>query len=185
MVVPGKYTIELHSGGQTLRQMLTIELDPRVHASQADLVAQRDLAITISHGMKSSYDAYQQVAGVRKRLAERLKSLDTAELKNAKDAAASLDKKLETVENGTKASPGLGPTNRDLARLIFSVESADAAPAESVRSAVQQSCEALSNSLSSWRQINEEDLGQLNSMLSANRESPLPIAEVETSACGK
>ena len=185
MVVPGKYTIELHSGGHTLRQMLTIELDPRVHASQADLVAQRDLAITISHGMKSSYDAYQQVAGVRKQLAERLKSLDTAELKNAKDAAASLDKKLETVENGTKASPGLGPTNRDLARLIFSVESADAAPAETVRSAVQQSCEALSNSLSSWRQINEEDLGQLNSMLSANRESPLPIAEVETSACGK
>jgi photosystem II stability/assembly factor-like uncharacterized protein len=185
LVVPGKYTVELHSNGQTLRHVLTIELDPRVHASQTDLVSQRDLAITISHGMASSHDAYQEVAKVRKQLAERLKSFDSRGLKKVKDAAASLDKKLETVENGTKAAPGLGPTNRDLARLMFSVESADAAPPETVRSAVQQSCEALGKSLTSWHQINGRELQQLNSMLSAIHQSPFPVAAVQTSGCGK
>jgi photosystem II stability/assembly factor-like uncharacterized protein len=185
LVVPGKYTIELHSGGQTLRQMLTVELDPRVQVSQPDLVAQRDLAIAVSQGMKVSYDAYQQVEKVRKQLAEQMKSLAGEELKEPKEAASALDKKLEAVGKGTKAAPGLGPTNRDLARLMFSVESADAAPAETVRSAVQQSCEALSKSLASWRQINEEDLRRLNSMLNANHQASLPVAAVEPSGCGK
>ena len=156
-----------------------------MHTSQTDLVAQRDLAIKISQGLESSYDAYQQVARLRKQLAEGLKRLDGTELKKTKDGAASLDRKLETVENGTKAAPGLGPTNRDLARLLFSVESADAAPAETLRSAVQQSCEALSKSLAPWHHINEGDLQQLNSMLNANHQSPLPVAAVEMSACGK
>ena len=43
LVVPGKYTVELRYAGQTLRQPLTIELDPRVTASQSDLTEQRDL----------------------------------------------------------------------------------------------------------------------------------------------
>src|ERR1039458_7556873 len=36
LVVPGNYTLELRVAGQTLRQPLTIELDPRVHVSQSD-----------------------------------------------------------------------------------------------------------------------------------------------------
>jgi hypothetical protein len=183
LVVPGKYTIELHSGGQILRQILTIELDPRVRTSQTDLVAQRDLAIQISQGLDSSNAAYQQVVRLRKQLAEEMKRLDGMELKKTKDGATSLDKKLETVENGTKAAPGLGPTNRDLTRLLFSVEGADAAPTETLRSAVQQSCEALSRSLASWHDINQGDLQQLNSMLDANHQ--LPVVAVEMSACGK
>jgi hypothetical protein len=91
-----------------LRQFLTIDLDRCVRTSQTDLVAQRDLAIKISQGMDSSYDAYQQVVRPRKQLAEGLKRLDSTRLKNMKDGAVLLDKKLETVENGTKAAPGLG-----------------------------------------------------------------------------
>ena len=34
LVAPGKYTVELQAGGQTLRQSLTVELDPRVKASR-------------------------------------------------------------------------------------------------------------------------------------------------------
>ena len=54
-------------------------------------------------------------------------------MKQAKDAAASLDKKIEALEKGTRTAPGFGPVNRDLTRLIFSVESADIRPAEAVR----------------------------------------------------
>ena len=133
LVVPGNYTLELRAAGQTLRQPLTIELDPRVHASQSDLVEQLDLAQEITRGMKASYDAYLQVAALRKDLAERQKALNGDELKQAKDAAASLDKKIDAVEKGTRTAPGFGPVNRDLTRLIFSVESADIRPADTVR----------------------------------------------------
>ena len=74
LVVPGNYTLELRAGGQTLRQPLTIELDPRVHASQSDLVEQLDLAQDITRGMKASHDAYLQAAALRKDLGRAPKS---------------------------------------------------------------------------------------------------------------
>jgi hypothetical protein len=76
--------------------------------------------------------------------------------------------------------------NRDLTRLIFSVESADMRPAEAVRSAVQQSCDALGRDLTTWRQLSEQDLVSFNAMLTAAKLSPLPAVEIGTSTgCGK
>ena len=63
LVLPGTYTTELRVGGQTLRQSLTLELDPRVHASRADLLDQLDLAKRISRGMKASSDAFTRSQG--------------------------------------------------------------------------------------------------------------------------
>jgi hypothetical protein len=135
--------------------------------------------------MKASHDAYLQAAALRKDLAERQKALKDAagdEMKPTKDAAASLDKKIEALEKGTRTAPGFGPVNRDLTRLIFSVESADMRPAEAVRSAVQQSCDALDKDLASWRRLSEQDLASFNAMLIAAKLSPLPAAEIGTSA---
>jgi hypothetical protein len=181
LVVPGNYTLELRAAGQTLRQPLTIELDPRVHASQSELVEQLDLAQDITRGMKASHDAYLQAAALRKDLAERQKALTGDELKPTKDAAASLDKKIDTLEKGTRTAPGFGPVNRDLTRLIFSVESADMRPAEAVRSAVQQSCDALGKDLATWRRLSEQDLASFNAMLTAAKLSPLPAVEIGAS----
>ena len=72
--------------------------------------------------------------------------------------------------------------NRDLTRLIFSVEIADIRPAEAVRSAVQQNCDALDKDLASWRQLSEQDLAAFNAMLTAAKLSPLPAVAASTSA---
>ena len=183
LVVPGKYFVELRYAGQTLRQPLTVELDPRVHASQDDLIAQRDLALEISRGMRSSYDAYHQVAALRAALAERQKALNSAALKKTKEAAAALDKKIDALEKGPKTAPGFGPMNRDLTRLIFSVGSADMRPAEAVRSAAQQSCDALDKALSLWDQMNERDLPSFNAMLVKANASPLPVTAADLGGC--
>ncbi len=186
LVVPGNYTLELRVGDKMLRQPLTIELDPRVHALPSDLAEQLDLAQQITRGMKASYDAYQQVAAVRKELTERQKSLTGEGLKQAKDAAASLDKKIDAVQKGTRAAPGFGLVNRDLTRLIFSVESADVRPADAVRSAVQQSCDALDKDLASWRQLSEQDLVSFNAMLTAAKLTPLsPVSASTSTGCKK
>jgi photosystem II stability/assembly factor-like uncharacterized protein len=183
LVVPGKYMIELGYAGQTLRQPLTIELDPRVQASQSDLTEQRDLALEISRGMKSSYEAYQQVAALRKELAERQKAMNGAGQEKVKDAAASLEKKIDAVEKGSNTAPGFGPINRDLARLIFSVESADMRPAETVRLAVQQNCDALDKDLTRWKQLNEHDIPSFNALLAESKAMALPLSAASSSGC--
>ena len=175
LVLPGRYTIELRVGGQTLRQPLTVELDPRAHSSPADLSEQLDLAQRISQGMKASFDAFYQVAGFRKAFTEATDALKQSATKETKDAVADFEKKIDAVDKGTKRAPGFGPVNRDLARLIFSVESADMRPADTVQSAAQQSCDALDKDLANWRQLNEQDLAAFNAVLAANKQAPLPI----------
>lgn len=139
LVVPGKYTVEFTSGGKTLKQPLTVGLDPRVHASADDLAQQRDLALRIVRGMKASYDAFEQINALRKALTENQK--------------ATLGKKIDALEKGTKQSPGFGPINRDLGRLISSVESADIRPTQAVGSAIQQVCEQLDKDLAEFRNL--------------------------------
>jgi len=183
LVVPGKYTVELRVAGQTLRQPLTVDLDPRVQASPADLSDQLDLAQRISRGVKASSDAFYQVAALRKALTERrdaLKQSEThgskqSETKHTKDALADFEKKIDAIDKGTRRAPGFGPVNRDLTRLIFSVEGADMHPAETLQSSAQQSCDALDQDLANWQQFNKQDIPAFNAVLAANKQAPLPI----------
>jgi photosystem II stability/assembly factor-like uncharacterized protein len=184
LVLPGKYTIELHVGDQSFREPLTVEADPRVHTSPADLSQQFDLAQRVTRGMKASSDAFYQVADLRKALEQRKDALKQSETKETKESIAEFEKKIDAVDKGTKRSPGFGPVNRDLARIIFSLESADVRPADAVRSAAEQSCEALDKAFASWQHLNQQDLAAFNTFLATNKQAPLPaLAEVVGTGC--
>jgi hypothetical protein len=157
LVVPGKYTAELTAGGKTLQQSLMVELDPRVHVSQEDLVQQRDLALAIVRGMKSSYDAFEKVRTLHK-AATKDKKPQAGQAKAQHEQMDRLEKKFESLEKGTKQAPGFGPINRDLGRLISSVESADIGPTQAVRSAVQQLCDDLDKDLHEFQNLNLQDV---------------------------
>ena len=133
--------------------------------------------------MKSSYDSYQQVAALRKELADRQKAMNGDDLKIDKEAAAALEKKIDRMEKGSNIAPGFGPVNRDLARLIFSVESADMRPVEAVRSAVQQNCDALDKDLVQWQQLNEQDIPSFNAMLVESKATALPVVAAGMGGC--
>jgi hypothetical protein len=182
LVLPGKYTVELRHGSQTLRQPLTVELDPRVRATQEDLLSQRDLALDIVRGMKSTYNGFEQAAALRTALENAQKEWTGSEFKKVKEAAAALEKKIDAVQTGSKTAPGLGPVNRDLARLIFSVESADMRPAETVRASVQQSCGALDKVLVMWKQLNDQEIPTFNAAFEGVRAS-LPVVPVNPAGC--
>ncbi|HZP63661.1 MAG TPA: hypothetical protein VFB28_09630 [Terriglobales bacterium] len=184
LVLPGKYTIELHVGGHSFRQPLTVDLDPRVHTSSADLSEQFDLAQQITRGMKASSDAFYRVADLRKALTQRTDALKQSETKETKDAAAEFEKKIDAIDKGTKRAPGFGPVNRELARIMSSLESADMRPADALRSAAQQSCEALDKDLANWRHLNEQDLAAFNSVLTANKQAALTVlTEIAGTGC--
>jgi hypothetical protein len=176
LVAPGKYFVELRYNGQTSRQPLTVELDPRVHATAEDLIEQRDLALVVSRGMKASYDSYLQVAALRKALDG--SQSDAA----AKEATEKIEKKIEALEKGTNANPGFGLVNRDLGRLIFSLENADMRPTQPMREVIRQSCDVLEKDLLAWKQLNEVDVRSFNEAMGKNA-TQLPIVSGEMTGC--
>jgi len=189
LVIPGKYTIELQAAGQTYRQRLAVELDPRVKASQSDLVSQRDLALQITRGLQSSTAAYHQADVMRKALGSPKSAKDgeknpTAETAPS-DPDAAVRKKLDALLGGTKSAPGFGLINRDLARLLFSVQSADVAPTESVHAVVEGSCQALRQRLRDWQQINQQETPALNAARVKKRSASLPVVSVALGGCEK
>jgi hypothetical protein len=70
LVAPGVYTVELLSGNKTERQQITVQVDPRVHASEADLDDQLKLAQRILGGVATSYREYQSAAALYTALEE-------------------------------------------------------------------------------------------------------------------
>ena len=172
LAAPGSYTVELSVGGQKLRQPLTLKMDPRLHASNEDLQSLLDLEQKITRGMAVSFDAFHQVASLRAALAERKKDAGMEE------AAAALEKKIDAVEEGTRTAPGVGPVNRDLARLANSVQSADVRPGETAIAAVEEKCKSLDAVLTLWGNLNQLEVAAFNTKLQAQKLAPLPTVEV-------
>jgi photosystem II stability/assembly factor-like uncharacterized protein len=187
LVVPGRYSVVLNVRGQTYRQELTVVLDPRVHVSPADLVQQLDAAKSILAQMSVTDDGYTQMVALRNAIAARQKILAAKpEAKEAADAAKALDDKAALVQNGTRTELGLGPLNRELARLAVMIESGDAHPATALQAAVDDYCGQLTKRLSQWRE-NNQAITPVNTLLQKYNLAPLPVASSIPAdlSCGK
>ncbi len=202
-VVPGQYTVTFIGNGVLMTQPLTVTLDPRVHVSQADLEMQLKAAQKITAGLKSSYDAFNAASALRNAVAQREKSLDkmagseapgmgeaghsavrpaAAEAnKDAMAALQALDSKISAVQQGQPGSPGVGPVNRDLARILYMVEVGDGAPSDSAQSAIDNSCKSLDEDLAAWKKLQTESLPSVNALLSKYNLTPLPVAAEQPS----
>ncbi len=157
LVVPGLYTVEFNAGGLSSKQPLTVKLDPRVRASQADLEIQLSTARRILSGISASYGDYQQLQLLKSALEQRKKdqSSQTSGL-----PLTEIVKQIEAVESGTQAEPGLAPINRDLTRLLNSIESADQRPTEPQLQAVNQVCDAFVKAAARWHALSNDLQGR-------------------------
>ncbi len=185
LAIPGQYTATLVAGEQKLTQPFTITLDPRVHVSQADLALQLESALRIDAGLKSSFEAYNSATPLRKAIEDRSKILDASlkdhpETKEAADAVKALNKQLEMIVQGSMRDPGIGPINRDLARIDFMIEVGDAAPSESALEAIADSCSGLSKQLAAWHELQSQKLPPVNALLDKYKLAPLPAAAPAT-----
>lgn len=182
LVVPGDYTLVLIVNGKEYRQPLTVTLDPRVHVSQPDLQQQLDSEKNISAQMQVTYTGYKYLKALRGSIGERLQSLKDAqpELQNLE----ALGKKVEELTEGKPNDLGLGPLNRDLARLAEMIESGDARPAAALQSGVDQSCHQLAKKLAQWQEM-QPALANANRTLRKNKLPSLPVMQTvpATPAC--
>jgi hypothetical protein len=182
LAVPGEYTVELSAGGATDRKTLIVKADPRIRASAADLEAQFELETRLIDALAVTHDGYSSLKEMRSALSARLDALKRS--KSATEAVQAFDKKIAAIQNGTSAAPGVGLVNRDLARYFEMATSGDARPAERLRFAIGESCQALTGALESWRHLNSADLPAVNTVLAKAKQAPLtPVPVPATPSC--
>jgi photosystem II stability/assembly factor-like uncharacterized protein len=177
LVTPGEYQITFIGNGVLMSQPLTVTLDPRVHVSESDLANQLDAAKRVTAGLERSYEAYNAAAALRAAISERQKALfANASTKDAADAVKDLDGQIEAVQQGNPRSPGVGPVNRDLARILFMIEVGDGAPSDSAQAAIDDSCRALDKDLAAWQKLERNFVPSVNALLGKYNLPPLPVA---------
>jgi len=204
LIVPGEYTVALTINGETFKQPLTVKLDPRVSTPLADLDVQLIAEKNISAQMAADYDGYYQAAALRDAIADRVKSLGGyPEVKPAQstntspnsaatvpvqetpkdypnkdvlEALKALDTETEKISDGSRGELGIGPQNRELARLAFMIETGDSRPAAALQVAVDQLCPMSGKKLASWRDLNAQKIAPLNDLLKQRNLAALPIA---------
>ena len=169
-VLPGQYTVKLAAGGKTYTQPLSVEMDPRVKTSAADLKEQAALSARIVSAMRRDFEALQGVRALRRQL----KSLSEREARGPlAEAVAALDRKAAALEGGAGGPPpapgaseeNLTRSNGQLTTLLDVVEEADAKPTARMAAAVAEVEKTLETQLDRWKELSTRDVGALNEQL--------------------
>jgi photosystem II stability/assembly factor-like uncharacterized protein len=165
MVLPGRYEVRLTVDGQALRQPITVNLDPRLHYSAAELRPQLDLAQKIAAAMKLTYDAYNQAAKLQAELSDRVAKLaQSGQSQETLDAAKAADDKAKGLTDAAGPPAGFGPMNRDLTRLMIAVDQSDSPPASEVIETYGVMCEDTNTAIGAWNDLSSE-IAKLNGTL--------------------
>ncbi len=183
IAIPGQYEAALTVDGKKYTQPFSITLDPRVQVSQADLEAQLAAGQAASAGLASTYRTFNDATALAAAIADREKSLNgNAAAKDAADALKTLSGKVQEIIDGTSKDPGVSAAHQDLSRILFMIESGDAAPSDTAAEALARSCSAIHGANALWRAIQAKTLPSINSQLEKNSLKALPLAEEGTSA---
>ena len=167
LALPGTYTVRLTVGGKVLTAPLAIKIDPRVHATLADLqslfAAQVKLAAMVSKSATASLEAHS----AREQLGMLMKSAEPA----IKEEIENLDKELAEVltgrvkAGGGESEPGLDDVAGESAALYEQVGMADAAPTTAQLKAIEHASEEVSEALKHWDKSRSSSMPALNRQL--------------------
>ena len=164
-VAPGNYTVVLSVDGQSFSQPLTVQMDPRVKASVADLKEQFDLSWQLYQlrlklapiGQKFD-DITEQLTKLKARAAER------------PDVTGKLEAFVQTLAKfgPPHARPGAPPSLfmlESVEGLFNDVQGADAAPTAAVKAAGADLQTKLGPLENAWSELLGSDLRLLNEQL--------------------
>jgi len=181
-IVPtGTYNVKLTVNGQSYTTPLTVTLDPRLHASQADLQAQYDLAVKINQHLTAAWGAVRDMLSLQKQIAEVGKS-GPAEVSSA---GSSLDQKLHEVIykiSNLNNKSGEDPLNypimidNKLAALAGRVEECTCAPPPHVVDVYNDLTAQLQTQLDAWKQLQSQDVAAFNTLLQQHNLKPVAAA---------
>jgi hypothetical protein len=164
-VAPGNYTVVLTVDGKSFAQPLTVQMDPRVKTSAAELEEQFDLSwqlyqlrLTLGPVGKKFDDINEQLTKLKARAAER------------PDVTEKLEAFVQALAQfgPPHPRPGAPPSLfvlESTERLFNEIQGADAAPTAAVKAAVADVREKVGPLMQAWRKLLDSDLPALNRQL--------------------
>jgi photosystem II stability/assembly factor-like uncharacterized protein len=175
VVPPGRYSVKLTAGGQSVTQPFTVVNDSRVTTTTADLFAQYALALKIHDRIDSLVAGLDRVQQAEAQLASWTEwTKGRPEAARIKAQADSLKGRLEAVR-GRISEPHAHADEstlhwpieiyNQLLTLNAMVQSADAAPTSQEQEVFTELAGRLDKELATLKTIESEDLGAFNRML--------------------
>ncbi len=169
--LPGTYQARLTVAGQHFTRPLKIVLDPRSSATPADLAKQFDLALKVSRELGRATDATQQIASLRRQLAD-------AKSKSAGDstlvaAIVSVDSDAARIAGPS----GLAGVRAQLNAVFNVVDSADRTPPTQAYALFDQASRDLASQFAAWNSLKTGKLVELNRSLQTKQLPQIEIKE--------
>jgi hypothetical protein len=166
--------VRLTVDSKSYTQPLTLNMDPRIHTSLADLQKQNEMEIGAVEGMDDSYESLEQVKSIREQITELSKKV-TGKDKLAKSLTA-LDEHCAELEGAKqhsfygvpasgKQSETFSTLNQHFATILAVADSADAAPTKQATSAYQDLEQSETDLRRKWTAIRERDIPDINKAL--------------------
>ncbi len=180
-VMPGVYTVRLLAGDQSQSQPLTIVMDPRVKTAQADLQQQFNVSYTLYQQMLQATTALHQIAVLREQL-------DAPGSPVSHSAAEALEASMDRIagpggddddmpRHAPPGPPNLGMLRTQMARLEYSIQSADLPPTAAQADAAAQLAKPLPGLLNEWKQVKATELKAINDQLQKQNR---PLLSIDT-----
>jgi photosystem II stability/assembly factor-like uncharacterized protein len=173
LVLPGTYTIRLTVDGQTATAKLTVKMDPRVHATEAEL----ETLHTAQEAMAASLDAASQADLMAHSVSEQLAAPEVAamgaQLAPYNEAVKLLMEGAEG-ESGSAAKAGAGAKKRlpgidevtgEASQLYGELQQADAAPTAALAAAATHVEGEAKEVVKAWEDFKAQQLPALNELL--------------------
>ncbi len=172
--MPGKYTLVLTVGGKSYQQPLTLQMDPRVKTSNADLAEQFKLSKQLYDEWWALNSISDTVKRARGQIAELRPRVPEGNLKINLDALA---EKLQTLAGagggpggrggGAAVHPSIASTTGRVRTLFGLVQEADVAPTPQASASVPEVVKDSHTLQESWQAIKSQDIPALNQELRA------------------
>jgi hypothetical protein len=181
-VVPGKYEVRLTVDGKTYTQPLTVTMDPRVQVTATALQQQVEFGQTVDRLISLSYAYHEQAAKFLEEIGQRTSVLQvTAQQAEALKSVRELDAKARKLQGQMqrgfggfgKPKPTFTLMNSELSTLSESVNQADAAPTDAMRTAYHDYCQDLTKVAQQWSELMKNDLPGVNTQLTQQKLQPL------------
>ena len=155
-VLPGNYTVRLTVNGKSFTQPLIVKMDPRVHATSADLQEQFALSMRVAAMIERDFTAIAEARALHVQL-DSAKSRAT----NPKVRASidSLDARINALS--------VTRLNGQLSGLLGTIDGADARPTTQASAAVTAMQHTLDEAIAEWTKVKGSALSTLNARLSA------------------
>ncbi len=189
LAVPGRYQARVTANGQTETVPFAIALDPRVHATDADLEEEFALAMKVRDRVSQANEAVVAVRKVRGEIDDRLEKAKRVErdlgrkpittaLEGLRKTLTAVEEAVYQVQNRSGQDPLNFPIklNNKIAYVKEVIESADAKPTDQTYAAFKELSDELQVQLDGLNRTLTTEVPGINRLLQRRKIAPISMA---------